>query len=100
MGMNTVTKRTSEEWSVMSRAEKNQIRGQWRNENRSWWRGFFWRALRLCGYEEKREAAPGGGGLFCFVFKDGSVFIVFEEDANKAEAREREVSGKVRPGRW
>ena len=29
--------------------------------------------------------------FFCFVFKDGSVFIVFEEDANKAEAREREV---------
>lgn len=37
--------------------------------------------------------------LLFFVFKDGSVFIVFEEDASKAEAREREGSDEVRPGR-
>lgn len=50
--------------------------------------------MRPCGYEEgRREAAPGDGGLFCFAFKDGSVFIVFEEDANKAEAREKEGQG-------
>lgn len=38
-------------------------------------------------------AAPGNGGLFYFAFKDGSVFIVFEEDTNKAEAREGEGHG-------
>ena len=32
--------------------------------------------------------------LFVFIFKDGSVFIVFGEDINKAEAREREVSNE------
>lgn len=34
-----------------------------------------------------------------FVFKDGSVFIVFEEDVSKVEVREREGSDEVRLGR-
>lgn len=32
--------------------------------------------------------------MFVFIFKDGSVFIVFGEDINKAGDREREVSNE------
>lgn len=43
--------------------------------------------------KRKREERPQRWWfvLFCFVFKDVSVFKVFEEDTNKAEAREKEV---------
>lgn len=40
---------------------------------------------------KRREEAAPRWWEFC-IFKDGIVFIVFEEDINKAEAREREVS--------
>lgn len=47
-------------------------------------------SFEVCGYEEK-EKREAPEVVVCFVFKHGRVFIVFEEDVNKAEAREREV---------
>lgn len=44
--------------------------------------------------EERQPQRWWGICLFVFIFKDGSVFIVFGEDINKAEAREREVSNE------
>lgn len=48
----------------------------------------------MLGYEKKRRGeAPDVGGFFFVLFcvvKDRHVFIVFEKDANKAEARERD----------
>lgn len=50
--------------------------------------------------EERQPQRWWGICLFVFIFKEciyslwGSVFIVFGEDINKAEAREREVSNE------
>ena len=50
----------------------------------------------MCGYEEERRETAQKWWFVLFCFTDGSVFIVFEEDANQAEVREREVSNEVR----
>lgn len=48
--------------------------------------------MRPCGYEEERsEAALGDGGLFCFAFKDGGVFIVFEKMPMKLKPEKEKV---------
>lgn len=109
--MDIIVTRASEEWSVMSGAEKESTKGINRGvKTESVWKNFFWRARDAWLWKIEKWGSPRGGGFFvcsCFLLLRMGVYLLFlrkmpiklkPEKEIKWQSKAREMTKRIREG--